>query len=165
MNRRRNILIAALVLIVAAGGAWYWASPWWTVRSMKQAAEARDVDALSRNVDYPAVREGLKRQFRARSGGDGGVLGALIAGGVADRVVDLALTPEGMRAIFAAAPVARTPRPGAVKLNANEMVMRRDGLTQFRMVQQGGKGGALVFRLRGATWMLSDVELPADGAS
>ena len=160
--RRRNILIALAVLVVAAAGTWYWASPWWTVRAMKQAAEARDVTALSRNVDYPALREGLKRELRARSGDAGGVLGALVSGGIADRLVDLALTPEGVRAIFATAPLASNPRPGAVKLNANDLVMRRDGFGQFRMVRGDGKGGALVFRLRGATWMLSDIELPPE---
>lgn len=158
--RTRTILIAAAVLAVAAAGTWYWASPWWTVRSMKQAAEARDVDALSRNVDYTALRDGLKRELRARSGDEGGVLGALVSGGIADRLVDLALTPEGVRAIFATAPLASDPQPEAVKLNANDLVMRRDGFGQFRLVRSDGKSGALVFRLRGATWMLSDIDLP-----
>lgn len=159
----KRVLIA-LALIAAIGGAgWYWGSPVWTLRSMKDAAERRDVDALSRNVDYAALRESMKRQLRARAvdaAGEMGVLGSLVNAGVADRLVDLALTPEGMRAIFAAAPLASTQRPGAIKLNANDMVTRRDGIGRFRLVRKDGKGGALIFRLRGATWMLTDVELP-----
>ena len=167
MTRTRTAAIALAAFIVVAGAGWYWASPWWTVRSMKQAADARDVASLSRNIDYTALRSGMKRELRARvaeDGGDQGVLGALISGGIADRVVDLALTPEGMRAVFATAPMASTARPGAAKLNANEMAVRRDGFGQFRLVRSDGKRGALIFRLRGATWMLSDVELPAEGA-
>lgn len=159
--RKRNLLIALAVLLVAAGAGWYWASPWWTVRSMQQAADARDVEALSRHVDYAALRQGLKRQLRGRTGDDG-VLGALIGAGIADRVVDLALTPEGLRAIFVTAPLASDASPSAVKLSANEMALHRDGFGQFRLVRGGGKGGALVFRLRGATWMLSDIELPPE---
>ena len=165
MKRTRTILIALAALVVAAGAGWYWGSPWWTLRSMKQAAEARDIDSLSRNVDYTALRKGMKRELRARMetpNADQGVLGALVAGGIADRLVDLALTPEGVRAVFAAAPLASNPRPGAVKLNANDLVMHRDGFGQFRMVRSDGKRGALIFRLRGATWMLSDVELPPE---
>lgn len=160
-------LIALAVLVMAAVGGWYWASPWWTVQSMKDAAEARDVNALSRNVDYDSLRTSLKAQLRARmqSGGrDEGLLGTLVAGGIADRLVDIALTPDGMRVIFAAAPLAAEPtQRGTVRLKASDMVMRRDGVDRFRLVRKDGKGGALIFRLRGATWMLTDIELPEQG--
>ena len=162
----KRILIAlALIAMVAAGG-WYWASPWWTLQSMKDAAEARDVNALSRHVDYPALRENVKRRLRARMESgvrDDGVLAKLVAGGIAERLVDIAVTPEGMRVIFAAAPLAAEPEPGRVKLKASDLVIRRDGIDRFRMVRSDGKPGALIFRLKGASWMLSDIELPPQG--
>lgn len=163
MRRARNILITLVLLAAVAGAGWYWGSPWWTLRSMKQAAEARDIEALSAHIDYGSLRGGMKRELRARVSRDDGVLGALVARGVADRLVDIALTPEGMRGVFAAAPLAAAPRPGAVRMNANEMRLRRDSLTQFRLVRKDGTGGALIFRLRGASWMLSDLELPPEG--
>lgn len=160
-------LLIALALIVAAGaGGWYWASPWWTLQSMKDAAEARDVDTLSRHVDYPVLRENLKRRLRERMESgvqDRGVLGSLVAGGIAGQLVDIAVTPEGMRVIFAAAPLAAEPDRGRVNLKASDMVVRRDGLDRFRMVRKDGKPGALIFRLKGASWLLSDIELPPQG--
>ncbi|RYE02510.1 MAG: DUF2939 domain-containing protein [Sphingomonadales bacterium] len=162
----KRILIALALLAALAAGGWYWASPWWTVQSMKDAAEARDVDSLSRHIDYDSLRASLKAQLRARmeSGRrDEGLLGTLVAGGIAERLVDVALTPEGMRVIFAAAPLAAEPARGTVKLKASDMVMRRDGIDRFRLVRKDGKGGALIFRLKGAGWMLTDIELPEQG--
>ncbi|WP_066795342.1 DUF2939 domain-containing protein [Sphingomonas soli] len=162
----KRILIAVALLAALAGGGWYWASPWWTVQTMKDAAEARDVDALSRRVDYESLRASLKAQLRARVENgrrDDGVLEALVAGGIADRLVDAALTPEAMRVIFAAAPLAAQPARGAVKLKASDMEMRRDGIDRFRLVRKDGKSGALIFRLRGMRWMLTGIELPAQG--
>ncbi|MES2988566.1 MAG: DUF2939 domain-containing protein [Pseudomonadota bacterium] len=161
----KRILIGLALLAVVLAGGWYWGSPWWTLQSMKNAAEARDTDALSRNVDYTSLRASIKKQLRERMESgvrDAGVLGTLVAGGLADRLVDVALTPEGIRVIFATAPLASEARPGGIRLKANDMTMRREGLSQFRMVRRDGKGGALIFRLKGATWMLSDVELPAE---
>lgn len=162
----KRILIA-LVLIAALGaGGWYWASPWWTLQSMKEAAEARDVDTLSQHIDYARLRENLKHRLRERMESgvrDQGVLGTLVAGGIADRLVDIAVTPEGMRVIFAAAPLAAEPEPGRVKLKASDMIVKRDGIDRFRMVRKDGKPGALIFQLRGASWMLTDIELPPQG--
>lgn len=158
----KRILIALALIAALAAGGWYWASPWWTLQSMKDAAEARDVDSLSSHIDYDSLRKNLKRQLRARaeSGGKGGVLGALVAGGVAEGLVDAALTPEGMRVVFAAAPLAGDTKPDGIRLKASDMVIKRDGITRFRMVRKDGKPGALIFKLHGASWMLTDVELP-----
>ncbi|RYY47297.1 MAG: DUF2939 domain-containing protein [Sphingomonadales bacterium] len=162
----KRILIALALIAAVAAGGWYWASPWWTLQSMKNAAEARDIDALSRHVDYPVLRENVKRQLRARMESgvqDRGVLGKLVAGGIAEQLVDIAITPEGMRIIFAAAPLAAEPARGRVKLKASDMTVRRDGIGSFRMVRKDGKPGALIFRLKGAGWMLTDIELPPQG--
>ncbi|RYY23783.1 MAG: DUF2939 domain-containing protein [Sphingomonadales bacterium] len=160
----KRILIALALIVVAAAGGWYWASPWWTLQSMRNAAEARDVTALSRHVDYPVLRENLKRRLRARmESGGSGVLGGLVSRGLADQLVDIALTPQGLSVIFAAAPLAADPEPGRVQLKASEMVVERDGIGRFRMVRKDGKPGALIFRLSGPSWLLSDIELPEKG--
>jgi hypothetical protein len=162
----KRILIALALIVAVGAGGWYWASPWWTLQSMKEAAEARDVTALSRHVDYDTLRENMKRRLRERMQSgvqDKGVLGTLVAGGIADQLVDIAITPEGMRVIFAAAPLAAEPEPGRVKLKASDLVVKRDGIDRFRMVRKDGKPGALIFHLRGASWMLTDIELPPQG--
>jgi hypothetical protein len=156
-------LVALAILIVALAGAWAWGSPYLTLWQMKKAAEARDVDALSAHIDYPALRTSVKQQLRKRMRGqDIGWLGPLVRGGIADTLVDASLTPDGMRVIFAAAPLAGAARPRAIGLNASEMKMRRDAIDRFRLVRTDGRSGELVFRLRGVTWMLSDIRVPEE---
>lgn len=159
----KRLWLAVTALLIIGAGTWYWASPWWTLSSMQEAAQARDVGTLSRYVDFDAVRQSLKRQFREQGQegeGSKSVLGSLVRGGVAERLVDLAVTPDAMRLIFAAAPLAEDNPSGPIRLKASDMRIRRSGLTSFRMERRDGKPGALIFRLRGAGWMLTDVELP-----
>lgn len=101
MSRLKTILGT----VAAAGVAgWLYASPYLTVRSIATAASAKDAVALSKHVDYPAVRESLKAGIRARAaerlGRDAdnplAVLGVVVAGGIADFVVDGLVTPEGI---------------------------------------------------------------------
>jgi hypothetical protein len=155
-------LIALIALLLVAAGGWIWGSPRYTLWQMKHAAEARDVDALARHIDFAAVRESVKAQLSARMGGGegGGVLGALVRAGIADTVVDAAVSPEGMRVIFAAAPLAETERPATIRIKASEMTYRRVALDRFVLTR--GDGAALEFRLRGASWKLTDVRLPPD---
>jgi hypothetical protein len=156
-------LTALVLLLVAAAAGWALGSPYLTVWQMKRAAEVRDLDALARHIDFPAVRAGVKAQLAERMRGrDRGVLGALVAAGIAGTVVDSAVSPEGMRVIFAAAPLAGTAPPGTIRIKAQGMVLRRDGWDRFRLVRRDGTGTALIFRLHGAQWLLSDIRLPPD---
>lgn len=160
----KRLWLVVLTLLIFGAGGWYWGSPWWTLSAMQEAAQSRDVGTLSRYVDYDAVRESLKTQFRdqAKQGpaGGGSVFGSLVRGGVAERLVDLAVTPDAMRVIFASAPLAEDNARGPIRLKASDMKLRRDGLTRFSLERRDGKPGALIFRLRGAGWVLTDIVLP-----
>ncbi|MDG2532901.1 DUF2939 domain-containing protein [Sphingomonas sp. HITSZ_GF] len=156
-------LIALLVIALLAAGGWAWGSPKYTLWQMKRAAEARDVDALASHVDFPAVRASVKDQLSSRmqGNGEGGVLGALVRSGIADTVVDAAVSPEGMRFIFAAAPLTESEeRPGTIRVKASEMRYRRTAFDRFELAR--GDGAILVFRLRGLEWKLTDIRLPPD---
>lgn len=156
---RKRWIIALPVLAVLGAGGWVWGSPYYTLWQMKRAAEARDVDALASHIDFDAVRGSVKRQISAQLPGEGGgVLGALVRSGIGDTVVDAAVSPEGMRFIFAAAPLAETERPGTIKLKASEMRYHRVALNRFELTRSDG--AALEFRMRGMAWKLSDVRLP-----
>lgn len=162
-------LAVLLALILAIGAGWWFGSPWWTLRQMQAAAEKGDARALSEHIDFAALRESLKGQLRVRFGAsraepEMGALGAIVASGLADRIVDAAVTPEGMRAIFAAAPAVADRAPRPLKMRVSEMEMRRDGPTQFRMVARDGSGAELVFRVRGIGWQLVEVRVPAHAA-
>jgi hypothetical protein len=163
---RRWIIGIAAVLLLALGG-WLWASPYWTLSQLKTAANAGDFAALSTHVDYPAVRESLKAQLRARStrlkaGSALEELGAGLLQRLSDPLVDTVVTPEGMQMVFATRAVAGTARPQAqpVALKAADMRMRRTGITSFELRPGDNRGGALRFRLEGLRWKLAAVELP-----
>ena len=165
---KKRWLIVLVVLVLLAGGGWVWGSPYYTLWQMKQAAESRDVDALASHVDFDAVRSSVKEQVsaqlrRERGGllGEGGlVLGALVHAGLADTAIDAAVSPNGMRFIFAAAPLAESEPPSAIKLKANEMRYRRLSFNRFELTR--ADGAALEFRLQGVNWKLIDVRLPPD---
>lgn len=160
--------ISLLILVLVAVGGWAWGAPYYTLWQMKRAAEARDVDALASHVDFPAVRtsvrDQLSVQLRGSRGGllgeGGAVLGALVRAGLADAAIDAAVSPNGMRVIFAAAPLAESEPPPAIKLKANEMRYSRTAFDRFHLTR--GDGASLEFRLRGLEWKLTDIRLPPD---
>ncbi len=162
--KKRWIIGLLLVALVGAGG-WLWASPHYTLWQMKRAAESRDIDALATYIDFDLVRESVKTQLSSRTGAEGGgVLGALVRSGIADTVVDAAVSPAGMRFIFAAAPLSEgtteTERPNPIKLKANEMRYHRIALNRFELTR--ADGAALEFRLHGVNWKLEAINLPPD---
>ena len=56
----------AVAVVIALGVAWYFASPWYTLKQMRSAAEANDAAALSSYIDYPSLREDLKSDLMAQ---------------------------------------------------------------------------------------------------
>jgi hypothetical protein len=77
-----------------------------------------------------------------------------------DDLVDAAVSPEGMRFIFAAAPLAQSARPGTIRMKANEMRFRRVAFDRFELTRSDG--AALRFRLHGMGWKLEAIQLPPD---
>lgn len=160
----RRWIIALVALLVLAGGGWLWGSPYLTLLQLKKAADARDLTAISARIDYPAVRADLKTQVRERLDRAGGSeldrLGAVLAERLADPLVDTAITPEGMRALFASAAVAKAARPSLGDVKAEDMRVRRDSLGRFTLASSDGSGPEVVFALQGLTWRVVAVRLP-----
>jgi hypothetical protein len=157
--------IALIALLALAGGLWLWGSPYLALLELKKAADARDLAAISAKIDYPAIRADLKTQLQDRlEHKDGSALdqlGAALAERFADPLVDAAITPEGMRALFASAAVANAARPGLASAGPGEMRVRRDALGRFTLTSANGGGPELVFELQGLTWRVTAVRLPA----
>ena len=114
MNRVLGVLV---VLILVAAAAAYVGSPFYAFHQLKQAAQSGDRERLEAMVDFPAVRDDLKRQVDSkatklarRAQGVGypiaAVIGALGAA-IGDRAVDKLVTPE---AISAMVQYGETPR-------------------------------------------------------
>ena len=114
MSKGLGLLIALVLIAVAAV---YAASPLYAFHQLKAAAESGDRERLEAMVDFPAVREDLKRQVDSKATklarkaqGVGypiaAVLGALGAA-LGDRAVDQLVTPD---AISAMVQYGQTPR-------------------------------------------------------
>lgn len=95
-------LLIALVAYVGAG-------PYLTVRAIRTAVERQDAAALSKQVDFPALRSSLKAQLTDRlvreAGPDVqantfGAIGLSIASGLIGGVVETMVTPTGLGALM-----------------------------------------------------------------
>lgn len=145
---KRGRWIAALLALLLVGGAagWWFGSPWYTLHQMREAAQARDFDALSRYIDYDALLHDMTGQIEQRGRGRG-------LKGYARALVALVPRPERLLALLD--PEARDRSYG---MRFDELEMRRDGLDQFRLVRPAG--GELVFRRDGFGWKLVGLHLP-----
>ena len=170
--RRGGVLALAAVLVATVGG-WWLGSPYWTLWRMREAAEARDAEALASRVEWPALRESTKRQLRdrleeeSRRGGPGGLdsIGAAFAGALIGPAVEALVTPETVRTAFLA---ERSSAEGGPKSAAEpearkaaEFDVVRRGADEFRLRREGAAPGEgeLVFRRHGLSWKLEEIAL------
>ena len=45
-------LLAAVALILALGVTWYFASPWYTLKQMREAAQSNDAESATSGTTY-----------------------------------------------------------------------------------------------------------------
>ena len=104
MKRTRVLAAGAAgaLLVVAATS---FASPWWTLQRLQSAVAHRDADAVSAQVDFPALRESVKSQILASmkgapatTGGTNPVaeLGTSVAMAFVSPLVDMIASPRGV---------------------------------------------------------------------
>ncbi|MFL6721811.1 MAG: DUF2939 domain-containing protein [Sphingomonas sp.] len=167
--RTRVAALAAAALIIAAGAAWYLASPGWTLHQMKAAADANDPAALDLYIDYPALREDLKAEIigemKAESKRDKsgfGRLGLAIGTAMTGPVIDALVTPAGIRAaLIAKRDQAHTKAQAAAALRLpDDPVIVRRGFSEFLVASKQQPTRGLVFKRHGLSWKLSGVALP-----
>ena len=172
-------LAAVTIIVLLALGAWFAAGPWLTIRAMRVAIEADDAAALAAQVDFPALRASLKRQFADRivraAGPDAqsSVLGALAiraATGAGSMAVDALANPLGLTALVqgrsawrAAAADVAPPDPSAPGPRPFDGAdYRYESLSRFTATVHDDAGRPVVFVLgrEGMRWKLVDVRLP-----
>jgi len=181
-------LLVALAVVLAIG--WLAASPYITLYQMKQAADARDGEALSEHVDFPSVRQSIKDQLNTRvarkmgtDSDDSGALamiGASVASVLVDRMVDAYVTPTGIAEVMEGNPPGprlwhegadEHPAEGENSKTPADREALRDkaklSYTSFSrfVVTVPDKSGAecqLVLRRRGLGWKLTEILLPED---
>jgi Protein of unknown function (DUF2939) len=178
--KRWIVLVVALLLAL---GAYVGAGPYLTVRAIREAVKTQDAAALSRQVDFPALRASLKRQLGDRLVREAGVdvqsnlLGAIglsLAGGLVGGVVDAMVTPVGLGALMEGRKVWKrvddglssdvAADPSAAREPLHGARYRYESLSRFTATVQDESGRPLVFVMtrEGLQWRLSDIRLPLE---
>jgi hypothetical protein len=174
----RKWIVGGVVALLLAFGVWYFASPALALNGLKQAARDGDAAELRERVDFPALRDSLKTQLRARMAAEVarsddsnpfGKLGAMIAMGMVDSAVEGFVTPESISAMVLQqkrdAATKRTPVPAQPKRQDKDpdWTVRREGLSTFRLVakNQGKDAPELLFERDGLGWKLVAVDMKA----
>lgn len=159
--------VAAIMIVIAAGTLWYFESPAWTLKGMKDAARSHDADALNAYIDFPALRESLKAELMARmrteAQKDKSDLGsfARALGTVTMRpLINILVSPAGMRAALLANNQEELgPAASALRVPKEPVVVRRS-FSEFIVTAKDHPNSGLVFKRHGLSWQLSGVELP-----
>jgi len=181
-----NRWIVLISVLLIALGAYVGAGPYLTVRAIREAVKTQDARALSRQVDFPALRASLKLQLNDRlvreAGPDlqSGLLGAFglsLAGGLIGGVVETMVTPVGLGALMEGRKIWKrvdgglsppdrhsdgTSRQAPEPLH--DAKYRYESTSRVTATVQDQSGRPLVFVMTrdGLKWRLSDVRLPAE---
>lgn len=183
MNRALGVL---LVIVLALAAAAYLGSPFWAFQQLKVAAETGDQDRLAALVDFPAVRDDLKRQVDSgavklarEASGVGfpavmalGRLGSMLG----DRAIDKLVTPQAITTMIT---LGRSPRDPLARTEAAEAQSGRTtpqpsihyaylSPDRFRVAlapnAQSDVAAALILQRQGLfSWRVEQIELPRYG--
>lgn len=175
MNRTRLLIAgAAGALVVVAATSF--ASPWWTLHSLRSAVARHDTDAVSAQVDFPALRDSVKSQLlgsiardAVSEGNPFAAIGKAFARAVADPVVDAIVSPAGVAAMVEHGKVsiagpAHEPAPAdaAGARDKPRYALHYRGWDSFAVTAENG--GSFVFRRAGLwRWKLAGIELAPRG--
>lgn len=177
---KRWIVLAAVLLL--ALGVYVGAGPYLTVRAIREAVKTQDAAALSKQVDFPALRASLKLQLNDRLVREAGpdlqsnLLGALglsLAGGLIGGAVDTMVTPVGLGALMEGRKVWKRVDDGLSSPDTatgqppeplHDARYRYESPSRFTATIQDESGRPLVFVMTRSSlrWRLSDIRLPAE---
>ncbi|MGR4869833.1 DUF2939 domain-containing protein [Variovorax sp. LARHSF232] len=182
MTRNKSIALGAglaivLLLLVAAG---IYASPYWSVHQMKEAARERDVDALLARVDQSALRQSVRLSLgfklsealhdaQAESGKAQAEGARAQAAAQVDPLTEALTSPPLLIAMLiegrpsrALGGIGRLPASGDADLGEWEAQLRYvDSATvQVRSSQAPQAGGFILRRSGLIDWKLSGLLLP-----
>ena len=177
MNKLKYIFAALIIAVVAYVAA----SPYITVSQMRTAAETGDSGALSEYIDFASVRQSLKAQMNVMlaekmaedeemQGNPFAALGAGLASAMVDKIVDVYVTPAGIRQLMA----GKKPKPGSDNDNSisdssnaafEDASMAYASYDKFIITVKNAQGEEAEFILRRqglAGWVLTDIIIPQD---
>jgi hypothetical protein len=160
--KTRRASWAAFICIVVL--LLYGASPYFSFWRFTVALRSGDTAAISARVDFPAVRESLKKQLIARFShpGTGHKRWSKLGPTLIDALVDAYTTPEGL-AMLIANPSAlkdlKLPQQAPTGKGLNWSKLRYAFFTSPRTFVVDREGIKLRFRFTGLGWRLKDLDL------
>ncbi len=152
------VLICVVLLLV------YGASPYFSFWRFTVALRSGDAAAITARVDFPAVRESLKKQLVARfsRGATGHKRWNKLGPTLIDALVDAYATPEGLAALIAdprALRDLRPPQQAPTGKGVNWSKVRYAFFTSPRTFLVDREEIKLRFRFTGLCWRLNELDL------
>jgi Protein of unknown function (DUF2939) len=178
MVSRKIIAIGVGVLALAACGGWYFGSPYYTLKSIRDAVEAKDGAAVASYVNFPELRKDLKKDLsnliaeEAKKEPGMAGLGVMLGGAFVDKMIDQVVTPDGVTKVFAMQMGKADTKPDTdkakdTKKSDEDFEIVRNGFSEFIIKNKPKDGkteqGGLVFGREGLGWKLVGVDLPKGG--
>ena len=174
----KTVLIVTAVVVALLLG-YVVAGPYLAINGIRKALETRDVGALERHVDFPALRVNMRAHLEdyiarrvggiAESGGLLGAFGLQVAGGLGGAAVDAMVTPLGIGALLQGRSMWMrgtrqtvdgdsygSPRSADPLKDAQ---LRYESTTRFtaRVRDEEGQPMMVVFQREGLRWRLTDI--------
>ena len=188
MKSSKNVVIAAVIAVLAGIAVLLYASPYIALNSIKPAMAAQDANEQAQYVDFPVLRENLKGRLMSSlanklpksddSSNPLGGIGEAIGGMVVGAAVDNLVSPAGVMMMmqtgkFGPKVPRSTPAPaqgdGAPADRANERANESDprgfslnyqGFSKVRVFRKSDPGSAFIFRRDGLMgWKLINVDM------
>lgn len=165
MRLLRWLVVVGILLVLVYG-----ASPYFSFWRFTTAVRSRDAAAISKRIDFPAVRASLKRQLVARFANQTSShkRGINLGPTLIDAIIDAYVTPEGIAALLSnpeALKNLKAPREFHFEFGKNEdfSKVRYAFFTGPRSFVVDRDGIMLWFRFTGAGWQLHDLDLGLTG--
>jgi hypothetical protein len=175
---KKGLVVAALAVALLL--AWIAAGPFLAIGAIRDAVRTENAHALARHVDFPPLRDSLKRQLRdallRKAGGDMqssllGAFGLAIAGSASDIAVEAMVTPTGLGGLmegrkawnrFSGLPPPSREDAGTRPDPLQGARYRFESPSRFTatITHADGSTTVLVLARKGLRWQLTDVRLP-----
>jgi Protein of unknown function (DUF2939) len=160
-------------------GAGFYATPYLTLNSMKNAIESDDSAAIAQHIDFPALRSSAKSEVQAllnrqTSTSDNFIktIGMTIATPLVNPLVDGLVTPEGIKLLIkhstgspntlaSIGPVTEKKEPNISMgyESFNSFVVKLDENSLNLPPQLGKTSPSLVFSRSGLGWKLTSIRM------
>ncbi len=172
-DRKRKSTAIAVLLVIAAAVAWFWASPFFAVAGLRNAALHKDAIELEKRVDFPRLRDSIKTQLSAYlvsktttelRDNPFAALAVALAAKLTDAMVETMITPAGLAALVEIRQHGAQEVSGWSLMFSSEFAVHRDGLDAFAVsgTDTGKSLPTLRFARYGLHWRLVGMEMPKE---